>query len=231
MRQPQDPLAREPVCQTPGWDEVRSVRLADIPAVAPLMTPTSPIMHPRRRSGFTLIELLAVMLLILTVLGMGVPALFASERKSYANQAMSELIRVHQACMAMQRNLATRGDPGIIKLTIKTDLTVSVIVDGSTTNFNPQTWMGMTLPVSATNEFRASISADQFIGAIIASNATQSSGEYSWTYKRKTGFPVFLSANSVNTITFKALPLGNPATSYKMSRTLNIYPLGYAEIP
>jgi prepilin-type N-terminal cleavage/methylation domain-containing protein len=193
------------------------------------MTPTytSPTMQPQRRSGFTLIELLAVMLLILTVLGMGVPAMFASERKSYANQAMSELLRVHQACMAMQVYLAALGDPGIINLSIASvaaDFQVKVQVTGSTTSFNPQKWMGMTLAGSAAHVFNSSISAEQFIGDITATNGL------TWTYQQKTGFPVFSSPTAINTLSFKALPAGLPVV-YKMTRPLNIYPQGYSEIP
>jgi prepilin-type N-terminal cleavage/methylation domain-containing protein len=185
-------------------------------------------MQTQRRSGFTLIELLAVMLLILTVLAMGVPALFASERKSYANQAMSELIRVHQACMAMQVYLATIGNPGIINLTIAKDSSlqdwqVKVTVTPTPNDFDPRKWMGMTLGAN-TNEFIASISAEQFIGDI-----TATSSQLNWTYQPKTGFPVFpTTPTAVNTLTFKALPLSGV---YKMTRTLNLYPLGYSEIP
>ena len=190
-------------------------------------------MQPQRRSGFTLIELLAVMLLILTVLAMGVPALFASERKSYANQAMSELIRVHQACMAMQVHLATIGNPGIINLTIAKDSSlqdwqVKVTVTPTPNDFDPRKWMGMTLGTTA-NEFIASISAEQFIDDIAGSKGL------TWTYESKTGFPKFnalLTPTDVfNTLTFSALPVSSGSSVYKMKRTVKIYPLGYSEIP
>ena len=175
-----------------------------------------------RRAGFTLIELLAVMLLIMTVLGMGVPAMFAAERKSYVNEAMSSLIRTHQACMAMQLYLAAIGDPGTIKLSIAnvaSDFQVNVKVENGTTSFDPSKWIGTKLATSAANEYDASISADQFISDITAT------GPLTWNYQQQTGFTSF---TGVNTISFKALPAG---PTFKLTRTLNIYPQGYAEIP
>lgn len=179
------------------------------------MATTSPLTYPQRRSGFTLIELLAVMLLILTVLGMGVPAMFSAERKSYVNQAMTELIQVHQACMAMQRELATRGDPGIVTLTIQnpTSAPVAMVtISPNTGVIVPQTWIARTLPIS--------INADQFI-----SRVDSSTGTLSWSYQKQSGFTSFAN---LNVLTFKALPSGG---TYKVQRTLNLYPQGYSEIP
>ena len=174
------------------------------------------------RAGFTLIELLAVMLLIMTILGMGVPAMFAAERKSYVNEAMSSLVRTHQACVAMQLYLAAIGDPGTIRLTIAnvaSNFQANVKVENGTTSFNPSKWIGTTLTTSLANEYDASISADQFVSDITAT------GPLTWSYQQQTGFTSFIG---VNIISFKALPSG---PTFKVVRTLKLYPQGYAEIP
>lgn len=182
-----------------------------------------------RRSGFTLIELLAVMLLILTVLGMGVPAMFAAERKSYVNQAMNDLIRVHQACMAMQRELAARGDGGVVTMSIvksdgsaysaSPDASPYVTVTISTGAISPSTWMSRTLPIS--------INSDDFISTI------GSNGGYSWSYQKQTSFMASDSSGSTTmagpiTLTYKCLPTGG---DYKVKRDLVLYPQGYSEVP
>ena len=169
-----------------------------------------------RRAGFTLIELLAVMLLILTVLGMGVPAMFAAERKSYVNQAMNELIQVHQACMAMQRELAARGIDGEISLTItnpggSAGPRVNVVLPTGSP-FTVAAWTGRTFPLS--------INSDDFISRVDASV-----GSLSWNYERQTGF---ISGGTTTTLNFKALWSGS---IYKVNRSLTIYPQGYSEIP
>lgn len=185
------------------------------------MATTSRLTYPQRRSGFTLIELLAVMLLILTVLGMGVPAMFAAERKSYVNQAMNELIRVHQACTAMQRELAVRGDNGIVTLTIQNPTTdPAVMVNVSSGFIDPAAWLSRTLPIS--------ISADQFISQIVSTNGL------SWSYQKQTGFIAANSSgssiiSSAITLSFKALP--SSGSNFKVSRDLTFYPQGYTEVP
>lgn len=169
-------------------------------------------MSQTRRSGFTLMELLAVMLLIITVLSMGVPAMFAAERKSYVNQAMNDLINVHQSCMAMQRELASRGDGGVITLTIQNPTAIPAVnVTCSTVGVNPAAWLGRTLPIS--------INADEFISRVDSSSGT------SWSYQQQTGF---INSVSPITLTFKALPSG---ANYKVSRSLVLYPQGYSDIP
>lgn len=164
-------------------------------------------------------ELIAVMLLIITVLAMGVPAMFAAERKSYVNQAMTDLIKVHQACMAMQRELAARGDGGVVTLTIQNPTTdPAVMVSVSSGTINPATWMSRTLPIS--------ISADQFISKVSSPSGV------SWSYQKQTGF---IAANSSGTtlgtpitLTFNALPSG---ATYKVIRSMTFYPEGYSDIP
>jgi type II secretory pathway pseudopilin PulG len=176
--------------------------------------------YQARRSGFTLIELIVLMLLIVTVLGMGVPALFASERKSYVNQAMNDLLNLHQACMAMQRELAARGDGGVVTLTIENptnDPRVRISVFPAT--INPETWLGRTLPIS--------ISAEQFIAKISSPSGV------SWSYQKQTGFIASDPTGSSIMVTpivltFNALLSGS---TYKVARLLTIYPEGYSDIP
>lgn len=179
-------------------------------------------------------EMLAVMLLIITVLAMGVPAIFAAERKSAVNRSMNDLIRVHQACTAMQLYLKTVGDPGVVTLNITIlmrsednvmrpyDCKVNVKVVPATPALDPSKWLGVTLPNSAAGEFDAFFSDDQFVSNIISDGGPAG---LTWTYQPKTGFASF---TGVNQLTFQALRKGS---TYRVNRTLNLYPQGYSEIP
>ena len=175
---------------------------------------SAPTLHSIRRSGFTLIEMLAVMLLIITVLAMGVPALFSAERKSYVNQAMNDLIEVHRACVNMQRELAARGIPGSVQLVISNPSTgpeVNVTLPGGAP-FTAEQRVGKKLPVS--------INSESFISRVDATT-----GSLSWSYDPYSGF---ISSGATTTLAFKALPSG---ANYKVVRSLSIYPSGYSEVP
>lgn len=175
---------------------------------------SAPPLYSARSSGFTLIELLAVMLLIITVLAMGVPAMFAAERKSYVNQAMNDLINVHRACVEMQRELAARGIPGSVQLVISNPTTgpvVNVTLPGGAP-FTAAQRIGRTIPIS--------INSDSFISRVDAT-----SGSLSWSYDPYSGF---IASGATTTLAFKALPSG---ANYKVVRSLSIYPSGYSEVP
>ena len=162
------------------------------------------------------------MLLILTVLGMGVPAMFAAERKSYVNQAMQALIEIHNKCQKLQRELAARGDPGVVTITInaitsKPDVTVTVPPTPGFTSKpetpTPEQWFGRKFPIS--------INADEFISAIGSTIGN------TWQYVPQTGF---INSPSKITLTFKAMPT-SPAGTFKVNRVLTLYPQGYSEVP
>jgi len=175
-------------------------------------------MSQTRRSGFTLMELLAVMLLIITVMGMGVPAMFAAERKSYVNQAMTELLRIHRICADTQREVSSRGLSAIITLTI-TSSTPTVRVDANDATVNDI--LSRRLGCTPTNPLSAmSINSDEFISQVAAT-----SGSLSWSYDRFSGF---ISGNATTTLAFKALPSG---ANFKVIRTVTIFPSGYSEVP
>lgn len=190
------------------------------------MATTSQIYTKPRRAGFTLIELLAVMLLILTVLGMGVPAMFAAERKSYVNQAMNELIRIHRICSGTQREIYTRGLPGAITLTINQSAsnspTVSIDGGNSVNNDLLKARLGCT-PANLLTSM--SINSDEFISSINATISPASYPTISWSYEPISGF---IADNLVKTLKFQALKSGN---TYKVERTVTIYPFGSTELP
>ena len=162
-----------------------------------------------------------MMLLILTVLGMGVPAMFAAERKSYVNQAMQQLIELNVKCQKLQRELAARGDAGIVKLTInfsttKPDVTVSIT--GGTSGITPTVWFGRTFPIS--------INADEFISDV--SSSTGLGPTISWDYAQQSGF---IQSVAPILLTFRAMPKGGSPMTYKVNRELTLYPQGYSEVP
>lgn len=195
-------------------------------------------MSQTRRSGFTLMELLAVMLLIITVLGMGVPAMFAAERKSYVNQAMNDLIRVHQNCIRIQRELAARGESLVVRVSIVNPTTIPVLEVSltGTSEVYPtpaervlflERWLQRPF-TNGTVYPRFSINSDEFIQRVDSSNLVNANR---WDYEAATGFiaPSSLT-NQLKPIalTFKALPSGS---NWKVARSLNLYPQGYSEIP
>jgi prepilin-type N-terminal cleavage/methylation domain-containing protein len=77
-----------------------------------MMTPTV------GRGGFTLMEMMAVMLVILTVLAMGVPAMFTAERKAYLSSSIQKLCMLHQRGRMQQLSIATQGYANQISLAI-----------------------------------------------------------------------------------------------------------------
>ena len=177
-------------------------------------------------------ELLAVMLLILTVLGMGVPAMFAAERKSYVNQAQQALIEIHNKCMKLQLLLAAKGDGGVVTLTINGATNkpeVQVRVSG-TTNFTPNEvdqWFGRKITGSPITSV-VSINSDEFISAVDTVNATTGTTiPPTWSYVPQVGF---INSTDPIKLTFKALPFGSPV-KYKVNRELTLYPQGYSEVP
>ena len=209
-----------PVCHTPG-QQIHSLSGSKIclPSLS-VMATRSHIYAAPRRAGFTLIELLAVILLVITVLGMGVPAMFAAERKSYVNKAMNELIRVHRMCMSLQRELAARGDAGIVTLKIETPPapdgpTVTVEVN-PTSSLDWEKRFGQTFPIS--------INSDSFISSVTTNPSDLSSPPISWNYEAQTGFIV----GGAKTLTFRALPSGS---TFKVQRTLKLFPLGQSDVP
>ena len=209
------------------------------------MATTTQIYTAPRRAGFTLIELLAVMLLILTVLGMGVPAMFAAERKSYVNEAMNKLVGVHRSAFAIQRELASRGESLIVVVEIVNPTAspvAQISLSGSSaayssnlekTNFL-EVWLG--LPKSGTfiNYPRISVTSDDFISQVIVSNVqavAPAPNANSWAYVPSTGFinsGCFVDAAKPIQFSFKALPSG---PNWKVNRALNLYYQGYSDIP
>ena len=200
-----------------------------------------------RRSGFTLIELLAVMLLILTILGMGVPAMFAAERKSNMNDAMNSLVRLHRSAVAIQRELASRGESLIVVIEIMNPTSYPVApvaqisLSGVSTAYQSdlekvnflEKWLS--LPLSASSTFpKISISGEEFIDKVSVSNVTlwaPATNVSSWAYAPSTGF---INSNCFSTVskpiqlTFKAIPSGS---TWRAIRTLDLYYQGYTDIP
>lgn len=181
------------------------------------------------------------MLLILTVLGMGVPAMFAAERKSYVNQAMQQLIEIHMKCQKLQRELAARGDGGVVQLEINSATTlpkVKVTVTG-TTNFTAadvDTWFGRKINGSSGY---VSINADEFISSIGSTVGAGPSMPLTtavttpiiWDYEKQSGFLNRTGSPGTLayiTLTFNAMPTG---ASYKVKRDLHLFPQGYTEVP
>jgi type II secretory pathway pseudopilin PulG len=171
-------------------------------------------------------ELLAVMLLIITVIAMGVPAMFAAERKSYVNQAMNEVLRVHRICMSLQRELAARGMAGQVEVNITTNASTAprlkVTAPG---NLDLAYRFGQTdpAPMGQTNDI--SLNVDGFIHSINATTPTAFVDSISWSYEERTGF---LSGGTPINLTFNAMPSGS---TFKIKRTLILYPEGYSDIP
>ena len=172
-----------------------------------------------------------MMLLILTVLGMGVPAMFAAERKSYVSQAMQALIEIHNKCQKLQRELAARGDPGVLTLTIDSPGSkpqIKVTINSSLpTSPSVDQLFGRKIDGSSAASF-ISINADEFISAVDTTDAvTNAAIPASWSYVSQTGF---INRTAPIKITFKALPT-NPSGTYKVNRVLTLYPQGYSEVP
>lgn len=174
-------------------------------------------MSQTRRSGFTLMELLAVMLLIITVMSMGVPAMFAAERKSYVNQAMTELLRIHKVCMEVQRELGARGIAGQVTLQIASANSAPVVNVTAPAGIDLVARFGKT-PTGL------SINSDEFVTGV-TDNPASTPGSITWTYDQQTGF---ITGGTMKELTFRALPSGG---NWKVKRVLKIYPQGYSEIP
>ena len=195
-------------------------------------------MSQTRRSGFTLIELLAVMLLIITVMAMGVPAMFSAERKSYVNQAMNDLLRTHQNCIRIQRELAARGESLVVTIDIRSPTSAPSLEIGLSGNSSAypdaasrvaylELWM-QRQKTGGTAFPQVSINADEFIQRVDQSNVTAANH---WEYEPATGFIASTSLTDQTkpiTLTFKALPSG---ANWKVSRDLHLYSQGYSEIP
>lgn len=209
------------------------------------MATTNRIHTESRQSGFTLIELLAVMLLILTVLGMGVPAMFAAERKSYVNEAMNKLIGVHRSAFAIQRELASRGESLIVIVEIinpTASPVAQISLSGSSAAYSSdlertqflEAWLGLPISGSFSNYPRISINSDEFISQVIISNVqtfVPATNANSWSYAPLTGFinsGSFVDVSKPIQLAFKALPSGS---NWKINRTLNLYYQGYSDIP
>ncbi len=196
----------------------------------PVEKPTSmkpPALFRRPDAGFTLIELLTVMLVIITVLGMGVPAMFSAERRSLVNSAMNDLIRVHQTCMSLQREMATRGIDGQVTLTITTSgadgPTVKVTAPGGLDlayRFSqvtpPVPALGSTNPIA--------INSIGFITSVTPDPLNPLPPTITWTYEKGTGF----IAGSAQTLTFQAMPVG---LTFKLQRKIVFSQYGYVEVP
>jgi type II secretory pathway pseudopilin PulG len=70
------------------------------------------------RSAFTLMELLVTMLLIITILAFGVPALFSSERKAGVSDGIRSLVNLHERAMKWQRLAAATKSGLVYQITI-----------------------------------------------------------------------------------------------------------------
>ena len=121
---------------------------------------------------------------------------------------------VHQACMAMQRELAARGSPGVVALRIRDAATrpaveVTISPPGP---IEPATWMGRTLPIPLDGN-----------GSI---TGITSSSLLAWNYQPQTGFIDNGSPAEAITLTFEA-----GASASAIQHQLTVFPLGYAEVP
>ena len=181
-----------------------------------------------------MMEMMAVLLLITTVLGMGIPAMLIAERKAWVNQAMNEVLRIHNICMSLQRELAARGIPGKVNITITTAST------GSSTAPPPPPTLTVTGPIGFDLASRLGVSptnipinADGFIYSINGAAPNSLVGTVAWNYEERTGFieggsPISLTFNAIPTGVTSTFPLG---TTFRVKRTLVLYPQGYSEVP
>jgi len=141
------------------------------------------------RSAFTLMELLVTMLLIITILAFGVPALFSSERKAGVSDGIRNLVNLHERAMKWQRLAAATGSGLVYQVTINSGSRTASVTNSTLTN--------------------VSIDGDGVVATITGAPGTIS-------YNTSTGFPsiasplsiVFKTTNSKYSRTLKIYPLG-----------------------
>ena len=147
------------------------------------------------RSAFTLMELLVTMLLIITILAFGVPALFSSERKAGVSDGIRNLVNLHERAMKYQRLAAVTG----------VSLNYTVVISGTNAD----------LRVSGTSILTVPINGDGVVASVTINSGLSGS---TITYDSKSGFPSnltsspaiisFKTTNGKYTRLLKIYPLG-----------------------
>jgi hypothetical protein len=128
--------------------------------------------------------------------------------------------------MSLQRELAARGIAGQVQARITTDASntprLKVTAPGG---IDLAYRFGQTsaAPAGQTNDI--SINAEDFIHSINATTPSGYVGNITWTYDERTGF---ISGGTPISLTFNALPSGS---TFKVKRTLVLYPEGYSDVP
>lgn len=170
-------------------------------------------MSQTRRSGFTLMELIAVMLLIITVMAMGVPAMFAAERKSYLSQAAQSLASLSKQAKTAQIAAATQGYNLIYKVEIVNPTSQPYGQIGIESGSVPA-------PLVASSE-KAPLDADSFIDKIESVNASGAVITLVSSFKLnpQTGDPDITAP-----LRYRFSALNGKAT-----RIMTIYPNGFTE--
>ena len=187
-----------------------------------------------RRSGFTLIEMLTVMLLIITILAMGVPALFMADRKAWVSSAINELVKLHHHARHLQMVAAAQGLYDIYSIQITNPVSgtskspqavLHVLKDlggGSTKDYYVENVTDVALdPASspAAARYTTSISGDDLVDNVQLWGGTDYTVlSFSWSYERQTGF----IAATRRDMKFSAI-------NGKYARVLKIHPLGFTE--
>jgi type II secretory pathway pseudopilin PulG len=157
------------------------------------------------RSAFTLMELLVTMLLIMTIMAFGVPALFSSERKAAVGDGIRNLVNLHERAMRNTRLAAVTFSSG-------TATSIYSITFASTTTAPTASLEGTTLN-------NVSINGD---GAV-----TTLTGATTLYYNPPTGLPANSATDSSAWTAPKIFTFATANNKY--ARKLKIYPLGFTE--